>query len=67
MVPSGDPSREEAQASAEARMMRLRGYGNAIVPSLAAEFVKAWLEVKEEVADADDNAAAVRQKQEGGV
>lgn len=48
-------------------MMLLRGYGNAIVPSLAAEFVKAWLEVKEEVADANDNAAAVRQKQEGGV
>ena len=47
--------------------MRLRGYGNAIVPSLAAEFVKAWLAVKEEVADANDNAAAVRQTQEGGV
>ena len=47
-------------------MMRLRGYGNAIVPSLAAEFVKAWLEVKEEVADADDNAAALAWGRRGG-
>ena len=48
MVPSGDPSREEAQASAEARMMRLRGYGNAICAPLAAEFIGAWMEVSQE-------------------
>jgi hypothetical protein len=28
-----------------ARMVRLRGYGNAIVPQVAAEFIKAFLEV----------------------
>lgn len=28
------------------RVMRLRGYGNAIVPQVAAEFVKAFMEVK---------------------
>lgn len=28
--------------SAEARVMRLRGYGNAIVPGVAAEFIKAF-------------------------
>lgn len=44
VVPSSDPSREEAQASGEARMMRLRGYGNAIVPELAAQFILAWRE-----------------------
>jgi DNA (cytosine-5)-methyltransferase 1 len=25
-----------------ARVVRLRGYGNAIVPQVAAEFIKAW-------------------------
>lgn len=34
-----------ADASAEARVMRLRGYGNAIVPEAAAEFVAAWLDL----------------------
>ena len=33
-----------AQATAEARVMRLRGYGNAIVPQVAAMFVKAFLD-----------------------
>jgi len=28
----------------EARTMRLRGYGNAIVPPLAAEFIRAYLD-----------------------
>lgn len=32
---------------AEARVMRLRGYGNAIVPQVAAEFIKAYLDTKE--------------------
>jgi hypothetical protein len=31
----------DADASAEARVMRLRGYGNAIVPQLAAVFIMA--------------------------
>jgi hypothetical protein len=41
-VSSGDPSAQEAQATAEARAMRLKGYGNAIVPQLAAEFIRAF-------------------------
>ena len=45
VVPSGDPSEQEAQATAEARVMRLKGYGNAIVPQVAAEFIKAYLEI----------------------
>lgn len=32
---------QDANSSAEARIMRLRGYGNAIVPHLAAEFIRA--------------------------
>lgn len=44
MVPGGDPGVPEAQATAEARKMRLSGYGDAIVPQLAAEFIKAYLE-----------------------
>jgi hypothetical protein len=35
MVYSGDPSAQ----TAEARVMRLKGYGNAIVPQQAADFV----------------------------
>lgn len=41
LVPGGDPGVAEAQNSGEARVMRLRGYGNAICPPLAAEFIKA--------------------------
>ena len=37
---------EYTQATAEARVMRLRGYGNAIVPQLAATFVRAFLETE---------------------
>jgi DNA (cytosine-5)-methyltransferase 1 len=43
VVPGGGCSVEEAQNTAEARVMRLRGYGNAIVPQVAAEFVMAWM------------------------
>ena len=44
VVPSGDPgSPEYANATAEARAMRLKGYGNAIVPDLAAMFIRAAL------------------------
>ncbi len=48
VVPSGDPGVSEAQASAEARVMRLRGYGNAIVPELAAVFIRAAMEAMDE-------------------
>ena len=43
VVPSGDPGLPEyANATAEARAMRLRGYGNAIVPQVAAEVIRAY-------------------------
>lgn len=45
VVPSGDPGLSEVENTAEARVMRLRGYGNAIVPQMAAEFVRAVMEV----------------------
>ena len=32
----------DANASAEGRVMRLRGYGNAIVAPLAAAFIQAY-------------------------
>ena len=35
----------DADATGEARVMRLRGYGNAIVPQVAAMFVRASMEV----------------------
>ena len=38
-----DLGQQDVAATTEARVMRLRGYGNAIVPELAAEFVKAYL------------------------
>ncbi|QFY42968.1 DNA cytosine methyltransferase [Candidatus Methylospira mobilis] len=42
VVPSSDPSAPGyANATSEARMMRLKGYGNAIHPELAAEFIRA--------------------------
>lgn len=43
MVPSGDPSLSYVQGTGEARVGRLRGYGNAIVPQCGAEFVRAFL------------------------
>jgi len=48
VVPGSDPSVSEAQATAESRVARLRGYGNAIVPQVAAEFVIAYLEIESE-------------------
>lgn len=47
VVPGSDPSLQEVEATTEARVMRLKGYGNAIVPQLAAEFIKAFMQVKE--------------------
>ena len=44
VVPGCDISGAYAQATAEERVMRLRGYGNAIVPQLAAEFIQASVE-----------------------
>jgi len=45
VVPSCDPGAPGyAQATAEARVMRLKGYGNSIVPQLAAEFITAYLD-----------------------
>jgi DNA (cytosine-5)-methyltransferase 1 len=38
----------EVNASPEARVMRLRGYGNAIVAPLAAEFIAACMEIQQE-------------------
>jgi len=47
MVPSCDISRAYAQSTAEERVMRLRGYGNAIVPPLAAEFIAVFMDESE--------------------
>lgn len=44
VVPSGGPSLSECAATGEARVSRLRGYGNAIVPQVAAEFILACCE-----------------------
>jgi len=44
--------------TAEARVMRLRGYGNAIVPPLAAEFVRAAMEVTDAAAPSTGSASA---------
>ena len=41
VVSGGDPSPQEVQSTSEARVMRLRGYGNAIVIPLAVEFLGA--------------------------
>ncbi len=41
MVYSGDPG-ESCNETQEARVMRLKGYGNAIVPQVAAEFIRAF-------------------------
>jgi DNA (cytosine-5)-methyltransferase 1 len=43
VVRSGDTSEPiNADYSSEARLMRLKGYGNAIVPQVAAEFISAF-------------------------
>lgn len=42
---SSDPSEPiDANNTQEARVMRLKGYGNAIVPQVAASFIKAFME-----------------------
>lgn len=46
MVRSSDPSESiDADNTQEARVMRLKGYGNAIVPQVAATFIKAVMDV----------------------
>ena len=46
LVRGGDTSMApDADNSAEARAMRLKGYGNAIVPQVAATFVKSVMDV----------------------
>ena len=48
MVPSGDPDDPHyTNATPEARAMRLKGYGNAIVPPLAALFITSYREATE--------------------
>lgn len=47
VVRGGDPGAPiHAEETAEARAMRLKGYGNAIVCWEAAEFIKAFLEIE---------------------
>jgi DNA (cytosine-5)-methyltransferase 1 len=47
MVHSGDQSAPiNADETQEARVMRLKGYGNAITPAVAAEFIKVFMEVE---------------------
>ena len=41
LVPSGDPSASEVQATAEARVSRLKGYGNSVCIPVAVEFILA--------------------------
>lgn len=49
VVPSSDRSTEaleiDCENTQEARVMRLKGYGNAIVPQVAAQFIKAFMSV----------------------
>lgn len=45
VVPSCDPGLPGyANSTSEARVMRLKGYGNSVIPQVAAEFVKAFME-----------------------
>jgi DNA (cytosine-5)-methyltransferase 1 len=47
VVRGGDPGPEvDADRTTEARVMRLKGYGNAIVPAVAAEFIGAYLDTE---------------------
>jgi len=50
LVPSGDPSAAYANATTEARVGRLRGYGNAIVPQVAQEFIEAYMSLSDQAA-----------------
>jgi hypothetical protein len=45
MVPGGDIGDAQLQATAEARRLRLHGYGNAICVPLAAAFVECVMEI----------------------
>jgi hypothetical protein len=46
-------SANEVNATQEGRVMRLRGYGNAIVVPLASEFIRAYMDAcGDHVADA---------------
>jgi DNA (cytosine-5)-methyltransferase 1 len=46
VVRSGDNSLQvDADETQEARVMRLRGYGNAIVPQTASLFISAFMSV----------------------
>jgi len=45
MVPSCDISRAYAENTAEERQGRIKGYGNAIIPGLAAVFIQSVMEV----------------------
>jgi len=38
------PATPDPQNTAEARVMRLKGYGNAIVPQVAQVFIEAYLD-----------------------
>ena len=49
MVPSGDPSLQEVQATAEARKMRLSGYGNALTVEVAVQFILCAMDEIEDV------------------
>jgi hypothetical protein len=43
-----DPGEEvDANNTPEARVMRLRGYGNAIVAPVATEWIRAYMEVRD--------------------
>lgn len=47
VVPRGHIGLADVENSPEARAMRLKGYGNAIVPCLAAVFIQATIEARE--------------------
>lgn len=50
VVRSRDPGAPtNADSTSEARGMRLRGYGNSIVPAVAAKFIRAFLEAEKEM------------------
>jgi hypothetical protein len=46
MVRGSNSGVENVNQTSEARVMRLKGYGNAIVPQLAAEFILAAMETQ---------------------
>ncbi|MFH1635836.1 MAG: DNA cytosine methyltransferase [Chloroflexota bacterium] len=44
VVPGGDPGLSYCQSTSEARVMRLKGYGNSIIPQVAAEFIQSVMD-----------------------